>query len=325
MVFPEYRPRRMRLNENLRAMIRETRLAPEQMIFPLFIIPGKGKREEIPSMPGIFRITVDQLANEAKDCLAAGIKSVILFGLPEKKDPMGSGAHAKDGIVQRAIRELKNKAPGITVVTDVCLCEYTDHGHCGCLIGDNVDNDTTIELLARTALSHAQAGADMVAPSDMKDGRVAEIRSVLDESDFHMTPIMSYAVKYASAFYGPFRDAANCAPQFGDRRSYQMDPANSREALREATLDVDEGADILMVKPAVAYLDIISRLHDEFDLPIAAYHVSGEYAMIKAAEKNGWIDGERVMAETLLSIRRAGADIIITYCAKDMGRLLLNS
>lgn len=325
MVFPDYRPRRMRLNENIRAMIRETRLAPEQMIFPLFIMPGKGKREEISSMPGIFRISVDQLANEAKDCLAAGIKSVILFGLPEKKDPMGSGAHAKDGIVQRAIRELKNTAPDITVVTDVCLCEYTDHGHCGCLIGDSVDNDTTIELLARTALSHAQAGADMVAPSDMMDGRVAEIRGVLDENDFDMTPIMSYAVKYASAFYGPFRDAADCAPQFGDRRSYQMDPANSREALREATLDVDEGADILMVKPAVAYLDIISRLHDEFDLPIAAYHVSGEYAMIKAAEKNGWIDGQKVMAETLLSIRRAGADIIITYCAKDMGRLLLNS
>ena len=325
MVFPDYRPRRMRLNENIRAMIRETRLAPEQMIFPLFIMPGKGKREEIPSMPGIFRISVDQLASEAKDCLAAGIKSVILFGLPEKKDPMGSGAHAKDGIVQRAIRELKNTAPDITVVTDVCLCEYTDHGHCGCLIGDSVDNDTTIELLARTALSHVRAGADMVAPSDMMDGRVAEIRAVLDENDFHMTPIMSYAVKYASAFYGPFRDAADCAPKFGDRRSYQMDPANSREALREATLDVDEGADILMVKPAVAYLDIISQLHDEFDLPIAAYHVSGEYAMIKAAEKNGWIDGQKVMAETLLSIRRAGADIIITYCAKDMGRLLLNS
>lgn len=325
MVFPEYRPRRMRLNENLRSMIRETRLAPEQMIFPLFIMPGKGKREEIPSMPGIFRVSVDQLEKEAKECMAAGIQSVILFGLPEEKDPMGSGAHAKDGIVQRAIKELKNKAPELTVVTDVCLCEYTDHGHCGCLIGDNVDNDTTIELLARTALSHAQAGADIVAPSDMMDGRVAEIRTALDENDFHMIPIMSYAVKYASAFYGPFRDAADCAPQFGDRRSYQMDPANSREALREATLDVEEGADILMVKPALAYLDIISRLHDEFDLPIAAYHVSGEYAMIKAAEEKGWIDGERVMAETLLSIRRAGADIIITYCAKDMGRLLLNS
>lgn len=325
MVFPEYRPRRMRLNENLRSMIRETRLAPDQMIFPLFIMPGKGKREEISSMPGIFRLSVDQLGNEAKECLAAGIRSVILFGLPEKKDPMGSGAHAKDGIVQRAIQELKSKAPDLNVVTDVCLCEYTDHGHCGCLVGDQVDNDTTLELLARTALSHAQAGADIVAPSDMMDGRVAEIRTALDENDFHMIPIMSYAVKYASAFYGPFRDAADCAPQFGDRRSYQMDPANSREALREATLDVDEGADILMVKPAVAYLDIISRLHDEFDLPVAAYHVSGEYAMIKAAEAKGWIDGERVMAETLLSIRRAGADIIITYCAKDMGRLLLNA
>ena len=220
---------------------------------------------------------------------------------------------------------MKNKAPEITVVTDVCLCEYTDHGHCGCLVGNSVDNDTTLELLARTALSHAQAGADMVAPSDMMDGRVAEIRAALDENDFSMIPIMSYAVKYASAFYGPFRDAADCAPQFGDRRSYQMDPANSREALREATLDVEEGADILMVKPAVAYLDIIARLHDEFDLPIAAYHVSGEYAMIKAAAQQGWIDGERVMAETLLAIRRAGADIILTYFAKDMGRLLLNS
>lgn len=325
MVFPEYRPRRMRQNETLRSLIRETRLVPEQMIYPLFVMPGKGKREQIPSMPGIYRQSVDQLGKEAEECLAAGIQSVILFGLPEKKDPMGSGAHAKDGIVQRAIRELKNKAPQLNVVTDVCLCEYTDHGHCGCLIGNKVDNDTTLELLARTALSHAQAGADMVAPSDMMDGRVAEIRSTLDENDYHMIPIMSYAVKYASAFYGPFRDAADCSPQFGDRRSYQMDPANSREALREATLDVEEGADILMVKPAVAYLDIISRLHDEFDLPIAAYHVSGEYAMIKAAAEKGWIDGERVMAETLLAIRRAGADIILTYCAKDMGRLLLNS
>jgi porphobilinogen synthase len=325
MVFPEYRPRRMRQNETLRSLIRETRLVPEQMIYPLFVMPGKGKREQIPSMPGIYRQSVDQLGKEAEECLAAGIQSVILFGLPEKKDPMGSGAHAKDGIVQRAIRELKNRAPQLNVVTDVCLCEYTDHGHCGCLIGNKVDNDTTLELLARTALSHTQAGADMVAPSDMMDGRVAEIRSTLDENDYHMIPIMSYAVKYASAFYGPFRDAADCSPQFGDRRSYQMDPANSREALREATLDVEEGADILMVKPAVAYLDIISRLHDEFDLPIAAYHVSGEYAMIKAAAEKGWIDGERVMAETLLSIRRAGADIILTYCAKDMGRLLLNS
>jgi len=322
MVFPEYRPRRMRQNENFRAMIRETRLAPEQLVYPLFVMPGKGKKEEVPSMPGVFRLSVDQLKKEAQECLELGVRSVILFGLPEKKDAVGSGAHAKNGIVQQAIKELKNTAPDITVITDVCLCEYTDHGHCGCLAGKEVDNDATLELLAKTALSHAQAGADMVAPSDMMDGRVSEIRSTLDEHDFHTVPIMSYAVKYASAFYGPFRDAADCAPQFGDRRSYQMDPANSREALREATLDAEEGADILMVKPAMAYLDIISRLRDEFDLPIAAYHVSGEYAMIKAAAAKGWIDEKRVMAETLLSIKRAGADIILTYFAKDMARLL---
>ncbi len=303
-------------------MIRETRLSASQMIYPLFIIPGKGKREPVPSMPGVDRISVDQLKQEAASCMKVGINSVILFGLPEKKDGIGSGAYANNGIVQQAIKELKNTVPEMNVITDVCLCEYTDHGHCGCLIGHEVDNDATLELLAKTALSHARAGADMVAPSDMMDGRISEIRSALDENGFHMVPIMSYAVKYASAFYGPFRDAADCAPQFGDRRSYQMDPANSREALREATLDVEEGADILMVKPAVAYLDIISRLRDEFDLPIAAYHVSGEYAMIKAAAEKGWIDGERVMAETLLSIRRAGADIIITYFAKDMAKLL---
>jgi porphobilinogen synthase len=322
MVFPEYRPRRMRRTETFRAMIRETRLAPEQMIYPLFVLPGKGVREPVPSMPGVFRLSVDQLAAEARDCLSLGVRSVLLFGLPEKKDGLGSGAYAKNGIVQQAIRELKNRAPEMTVVTDVCLCEYTDHGHCGCLAGEEVDNDATLELLAKTALSHAQAGADMVAPSDMMDGRVSEIRTALDEENFHNVPIMSYAVKYASAFYGPFRDAAECAPQFGDRRGYQMDPANSREALREATLDVDEGADILMVKPAIAYLDIIARLHDEFDLPVAAYQVSGEYAMIKAAAERGWIDGERVMAESLLAIRRAGADIILTYFAKEMARVL---
>ena len=322
MVFPEYRPRRMRQNETFRAMIRETRLDAAQLIYPLFVLPGKGVREEVSSMPGVFRLSVDQLAKEAKDCLNLGVRSVILFGLPDKKDGLGSGAYAKNGIIQQAIRELKNKAPEMTVVTDVCLCEYTDHGHCGCLVGETVDNDATLELLAKTALSHAQAGADMVAPSDMMDGRISEIRSTLDEESFHMVPIMSYAVKYASAFYGPFRDAAECAPQFGDRRAYQMDPANSREALREATLDVEEGADILMVKPALAYLDIISRLHDEFDLPVAAYQVSGEYAMIKAAAERGWVDGEKVMAESLLSIRRAGADMILTYFAKDMARLL---
>lgn len=322
MVFPEYRPRRMRQNEAFRSLVRETRLAPAQLIYPLFVQPGKNRRDEISSMPGVFRLTIDQLAKEAQECLDLGVGGVILFGLPEKKDPMGSGAHARDGIIQRAIKELKNKAPELLVSTDVCLCEYTDHGHCGVILEGDVDNDATLEVLARTALSHAQAGADMVAPSDMMDGRVAEIRQALDENNFSHVPIMSYAVKYASAFYGPFRDAADCAPQHGDRRGYQMDPANSREALREATLDVDEGADILMVKPAVAYLDIISRLRDEFDLPIAAYHVSGEYAMIKAAAAKGWLDETRVMQETLLSIRRAGADIILTYFAKDMARLL---
>ena len=322
MVFPEYRPRRMRINKAFRSLVRETSLSPDNLIYPLFIQSGKKVRKPIASMPGIYRLSVDQLAKEAKECLSLGVNHVILFGLPDKKDPVGSGAHAKDGIIQRAIKEIKNKAPELMVSTDVCLCEYTSHGHCGILIDGRVDNDSTLEVLARTALSHAKAGADMVAPSDMMDGRVAEIRAALDENNFHMTPIMSYAVKYASAFYGPFRDAADCAPQEGDRRSYQMDPANVREALREATLDVDEGADILMVKPAVAYLDVISRLHDEFDLPIAAYHVSGEFAMIKAAAEKGWLDEERVVHETLLSIRRAGADIIITYFAKDAARML---
>jgi len=324
-MFPDYRPRRLRQNQTLRSLIRETHITSDQLIYPLFVMPGKNKREEIPSMPGVFRMSVDQLVQEAKECLSLGINSVILFGLPEKKDNMGSGAHDKNGIIQKAIKELKNRAPKLMVITDVCLCEYTDHGHCGCIINKEVDNDATLEILAKTALSHAQAGADMVAPSDMMDGRVAEIRGVLDENNFDTVPIMSYAVKYASSFYGPFRDAADCTPQFGDRKSYQMDPANSREALREATLDVDEGADILMVKPAVAYLDIISKLRDEFDLPIAAYHVSGEYAMIQAAAAKGWIDGQKVMQETLLSIRRAGADIIITYFAKEMAKLLRNS
>lgn len=322
MVFPDYRPRRMRQNSAFRALIRETRLSPAQLIFPIFVVPGKKRREEIPSMPGIYRISVDHLAGEARECLSLGIYAVILFGLPEKKDRMGSGAHAKNGIIQQAVRELKNAVPELIVITDVCLCEYTDHGHCGCIVNDEVDNDATLEILATTALSHARAGVDMVAPSDMMDGRVAEIRGALDENNFDAVPIMSYAVKYASSFYGPFRDAADCVPHFGDRRGYQMDPANSREALREATLDVDEGADILMVKPAVAYLDIIARLRDEFDLPIAAYHVSGEYAMIKAAAERGWIDGKSVMQETLLSIRRAGADIILTYFAKKMAKIL---
>ena len=322
MIFPDYRPRRLRQNELFRSMVRETRLSPSQFIYPLFIKAGKGIREEISSMPGVYRLSVDQLAKEAKDCLDAGVTSVLLFGLPASKDAMGTGAHIKDGIVQQAVRELKNVAPGLMVVTDVCLCEYTDHGHCGVIINKEVDNDATLELLSKTALSHVQAGADMVAPSDMMDGRVAEIRATLDENNFSNVPIMSYAVKYASSFYGPVRDAADGAPQFGDRRGYQMDPANVREAFREASLDVEEGADILMVKPAVSYLDIISKLYDEFDHPIAAYHVSGEYAMIKAAAANGWIDGDKVLMETLLSIHRAGADIIITYGAKDAARML---
>ncbi len=322
MVFPEYRPRRLRRNEAIRSMVRETHLTASQLIYPFFIMPGTKVRQEIPSMPGVFRFSVDLLADEAEKLLNIGIKSVILFGLPEKKDGVGSGAHARNGIIQQAIRELKKKVPELIVITDVCLCEYTDHGHCGCLINNEVDNDSTLEILAKTALSHAQAGADMVAPSDMMDGRIAEIRGTLDENNFEMVPILSYAVKYASSFYGPFRDAADCAPQFGDRKSYQMDPANSREALREATLDIEEGADILMVKPAVAYLDIISRLRDECDHPVAAYHVSGEYAMIKAAAAKGWIDEDRVMEETLLAIRRAGADLIVTYFAAAMAEKL---
>ena len=322
MVFPEYRPRRMRQNATLRAMIRETRLCVSQLVLPVFVVPGKGKREPVASMPGVFRFSVDELVKEAKDCLKLGIRSFILFGLPEKKDALGSGAYAKNGIVQQAVRALKDKAPEMLVITDVCLCEYTDHGHCGCLNGREVDNDASLELIAKTALSHVQAGADMVAPSDMMDGRIGEIRQTLDEEGLYTVPIMSYAVKYASAFYGPFRDAAESAPQFGDRRGYQMDPANSREALREATLDVEEGADILMVKPALSCLDIIRMVRDEFDLPVAAYQVSGEYAMIKAAGERGWIDEARVMEESLLSIKRAGADIILTYFAKDMAKLL---
>jgi porphobilinogen synthase len=322
MVFPEYRSRRLRRTAPLRALVRETRLSADQLVYPLFVVPGKKVRQQVVSMPGVFRVSIDNLAAEAEALLALGINAVILFGIPEKKDGAGSGAHAKDGIVQRAIKQLKRSAPQLMVITDVCLCEYTDHGHCGFLVDNEVDNDATLEILAETALSHARAGADMVAPSDMMDGRVAEIRTALDENGFEMVPIMSYAVKYASAFYGPFRDAAESTPQFGDRRGYQMDPANVREALREATLDTEEGADILMVKPALAYLDIIAKLREEFDLPIAAYQVSGEYAMIKAAAANGWIDGERAMEESLLAIRRAGADIIITYFAKDMAALL---
>lgn len=322
MLFPDYRPRRMRRNETFRALIRETQLAPDQFVYPLFVVPGRKIKKEIPSMPGCFQLSIDQLKAELKEIKEVGLKAVLLFGIPEKKDEIASRAYAKDGIVQRAIAEIKSLDKDLLVITDVCLCEYTSHGHCGFVSGGEIDNDATLEILGRVALSHARAGADMVAPSDMMDGRVAEIRETLDEDGLEHIPIMSYAVKYASSFYGPFREAAECAPQFGDRRSYQMDPANSREALREATLDMEEGADILMVKPALPYLDIISRLREEFDHPIAAYQVSGEYAMVKAAAKMGWLDEERVMMECLLSIRRAGADIIITYYAKEAARLL---
>jgi porphobilinogen synthase len=322
MLFPEYRARRLRRTATLRALTRETRLDPGQLVYPLFVIEGKNSRHPVASMPGVYQLSIDTLAAEARQLVALGIRAVILFGLPATKDHSGSSAHAKNGIIQRAIKELKNTVPELVVITDVCLCEYTDHGHCGFIIDNEVDNDATLEILARVAVSHARAGADIVAPSDMMDGRVAEIRAALDEENFVNVPIMSYAVKYYSAFYGPFREAADSAPRFGDRASYQMDPANSREAIREATLDVEEGADILMVKPALAYLDIIARLRDEFDLPLAAYQVSGEYAMIKAAAANGWLDEERVMAETLISIKRAGADIIITYFAKQMAQLL---
>ncbi len=322
MMFPEYRPRRLRRTEELRSMVRETSFGVENLIYPLFVVPGKGVRNEISSMPGCYQFSVDQLVEEAKGLQDLGIKSVILFGIPEKKDASGSQAWAKSGIVQRAVEALKKEAPGLLVTTDVCLCEYTSHGHCGLLSENDVDNDATLELLAKAALSHARAGADMVAPSDMMDGRVGAIRDVLDENGYENIPIMAYSVKYASAFYGPFREAAESAPEFGDRRSYQMDPANKREALREAALDVEEGADILMVKPAMPYLDIIHMLRQEFTLPIAAYHVSGEYAAIKAASAQGWLDEERVVWETILSIRRAGADIVITYFAKDIAKAL---
>ena len=322
MLFPDYRPRRMRQSEALRKMVRETALAVDDLILPLFAVDGKGVKNPIAAMPGNYQLSVDNLVKEARKACDLGIPAIILFGIPAKKDPLGTQAYAKNGIVQRAVKAIKDKLPELVVITDVCLCEYTDHGHCGFVDGHTVDNDATLDLLARAALSHAEAGADMVAPSDMMDGRVAEIRAILDENDFARVPIMSYAAKYCSAYYGPFREAAQSAPQFGDRRSYQMDPANAREAIREATMDVEEGADIIMVKPALAYLDIICRIRDEVDLPVAAYNVSGEFSMIKAAEKMGWIDGQKVMMETLTAIKRAGADMILTYFAQDAAALL---
>ena len=322
MYFPEARPRRLRKNETLRRMVRETSLSVDDLILPLFVTFGKNKKKEISSMPGHYQLSVDNLAREAKEIYDLGIPAVILFGIPEHKDELGTEAYNDKGIVQQAVREIKNRVPGLMVITDVCLCEFTSHGHCGFVEEGEVDNDQTIDLLAREALSHAKAGADMVAPSDMMDGRVGAIREALDEEGFDQIPIMSYAAKYASAFYGPFREAAESAPEFGDRRSYQMDPANCDEAIREAQLDIEEGADIIMVKPALPYLDVIRRIREEFDHPVAAYNVSGEYAMTKAAEKMGWIDGEKVMMETLLSIKRAGADIILTYFAKEAARIL---
>lgn len=322
MQYPEYRPRRLRRTEKLRSLTRETRLSVDSLVCPLFVVPGSKVKKPIASMPGQFQLSVDHLVKEAAAIRDLGIPAVLLFGIPETKDELASGAFAKKGIIQRALAAIKETIPDMLVITDVCLCEYTSHGHCGMLDGDGVDNDTTIQVLGETALSHAKAGADMVAPSAMMDGQVLAIREALDEGGFEATPIMAYSAKYASSFYGPFREAAESAPQSGDRKSYQMDPANSDEAIREMTLDVAEGADILMVKPALAYLDVIRRAKEEFDLPLAAYNVSGEYAMIKAAATMGWLDGEKAMMEILLSLRRAGADIIITYHAKEAAEVL---
>lgn len=322
MLFPDYRPRRMRRSDALRRMIRETVLSTDDLILPLFTVGGKKVKSPIASMPGVFHLSVDYLVPAAKEAWDLGIPAIMIFGLPDKKDPLGTEAYRKDGVVQKAVRAVKDKLPDLVVVTDVCLCQYTDHGHCGFVDKGHVDNDATLDLLAKTALSHVKAGADMVAPSDMMDGRVAEIRGALDDNSFSHVPIMSYAAKYCSAFYGPFRDAAHSAPGFGDRSTYQMDPANSLEAIREATLDIEEGADIIMVKPALPYLDIIGRIREEIDLPVAAYNVSGEYSMIKAAQQMGWLDGDRIMMESLTAIKRAGADTILTYFALDAARLL---
>ncbi|WP_022855072.1 porphobilinogen synthase [Thermodesulfobacterium thermophilum] len=322
MFFPEYRPRRLRKNESIRSLVRETILTVDDLIYPLFVCEGKGVKQEIKSMPEVYRFSLDQLIDEVKQVVELGIKAVLLFGIPDRKDEVGSSAYAKEGIVQKAVRTLKEKFPDLVVITDVCLCEYTSHGHCGIIKNHTVDNDATLEQLAKIAVSHAKAGADIVAPSDMMDGRVGRIREALDEAGFTDVAIMSYAVKYCSAFYGPFREAAESAPKFGDRRSYQMDPANIREALREAYLDVQEGADILMVKPAMPYLDVIKTIRQEFNHPLAAYQVSGEYAMIKAASKLGWLDEEKIMFESLIAIKRAGADLIITYFAKKFAQTL---
>lgn len=312
-----HRPRRLRRTEAIRSLVRQTRLVPDNFVLPLFVCPGTGVRREIASMPGVYNLSIDEVTKEVAAAYDLGVRSIILFGLPEAKDEAASGAYAEDGIVQRAIRSIRQSSPEIIVMADTCLCEYTSHGHCGVVRGQEVLNDESLELLARTALSQAAAGADVVAPSAMMDGQVRAIRERLDREGFTNTAIMAYAAKYASGFYGPFREAAQSAPEFGDRRAYQMDPPNAREAMREAELDYNEGADILMVKPATVYLDVLKMVRDRFDVPIAAYHVSGEYALIKAAAQKGWIDEERVMLETLTSIKRAGADIILTYYARE--------
>ncbi len=322
MAFPTHRPRRLRRSEAIRTLVRETRLTARSLVFPLFVCPGSKVKDEIKSMPGNYRWSVDLLVDECRAAYALGIPAVILFGIPETKDEVGSGAYNPEGIVQRAVRALKQAVPGLLVICDLCLCEYTSHGHCGAVKNGEIDNDSTLDLLARTALAQARAGADMVAPSDMMDGRVGRIRAALDGQSFTQIPIMAYSAKYASGFYGPFREAADSTPQFGDRRSHQMDPANQREALREIALDIEEGADIIMVKPALPYLDIIALARRRFEVPIAAYQVSGEFSLIEAAARMGWIDRERIILESLTSIRRAGADIILTYFAKDAARLL---
>ena len=322
MYFPVYRPRRFRRTENLRRMVRETRLSVDQLVYPLFVMPGRGVKNPVQSMPGVFQFSVDTLIEEMRSVVKLDIPGVLLFGLPEEKDERGSEAHAENGPVQQAVRAIKNAWPELTVITDVCLCEYTSHGHCGILEGNEVDNDATLDILAQVALSHARAGADVIAPSDMMDGRVAAIREALDVEGFDGVAILAYSAKYCSGFYGPFREASDSAPQFGDRRAYQMDVCNTEEAIREVALDIEEGADMVMVKPALSYLDIIRRVKEEFDRPVAAYNVSGEYSMVKAAAANGWIDGDRIMMEILTSIVRAGADLIFTYFAKDAAGLL---
>jgi porphobilinogen synthase len=320
MPFPVERPRRLRGSDRLRRMVRETRLTPDRVIYPLFVVPGSGVRREIGPLPGCFHLSVDEVVKECREVESLGIAGVILFGLPEGKDPQGSQGYTEDGVVPRAVRAIRAECKDLLVVTDVCLCEYTSHGHCGLIEGSEVQNDPTLPLLARMAVVHAQAGAHVIAPSDMMDGRVGAIRAALDGSGFAGLPILAYAAKYASAFYGPFREAADSAPQVGDRRGYQMDPPNVREALREVRLDVEEGADMVMVKPALPYLDVIRAVRESCELPVAAYNVSGEYAMVKAAAQRGWVDEERIVKETLTSIARAGADVILTYHAKDFVR-----